>query len=209
MHGPGYAPPPPHRPSQGVQITLRVIFVALAVMSCGVFAWAGLLRLACVTRKKLDWAVFVLGIVHIVLVITLLAADPGEDEFTTWRGDIGMWLLLVGMVLSIAYYLYADIRHFGPNGAAYAQTTGGYAQTTGGYAQSPGGYARPQTGYGYPAAPQPFPPAPPVGQQPPAQPPVPPQPRVQPQRPAPARIDQVRAELDELSEYLRKHEGGR
>jgi hypothetical protein len=27
------------------------------------------------------------------------------------------------------------------------------------------------------------------------------------QRPAPARIDQVRAELDELSDYLRKHDG--
>jgi hypothetical protein len=26
-------------------------------------------------------------------------------------------------------------------------------------------------------------------------------------RPAPARIDQVRAELDELSDYLRKHPG--
>ncbi|MPY46424.1 hypothetical protein FNH04_42940, partial [Streptomyces phyllanthi] len=144
MHGPGYAPPPPHRPSQGAQITLRVIFVALAVMSCGVFAWASLLRLASVTRKKLDWALFVLGIVHIVLVITLLAADPGEDEFTTWRGNGGMWLLLIGMVVTVAYYLYADIRHFGPSGPAqYAQTTGGYAQTT-------GGYAPPQTGYGYP-----------------------------------------------------------
>ncbi|MPY64025.1 hypothetical protein FNH08_44775, partial [Streptomyces spongiae] len=60
---------------------------------------------------------------------------------------------------------------------------------------------------------QPFPPPAPVQQQPPAQPqpPVPPQPQqqAQPQRPSPARIDQVRAELDELSDYLRKHEGGR
>ncbi|MBK3648045.1 hypothetical protein JHN46_46610 [Streptomyces sp. MBT33] len=38
--------------------------------------------------------------------------------------------------------------------------------------------------------------------QPPATAPAP------PQRPAPARIDQVRAELDELSDYLRKHPGG-
>jgi hypothetical protein len=35
--------------------------------------------------------------------------------------------------------------------------------------------------------------------------PVPPPPA--PQRPAPARIDQVRAELDELSDYLRQHDG--
>ncbi|GAA3499181.1 hypothetical protein GCM10019016_062850 [Streptomyces prasinosporus] len=58
-----------------------------------------------------------------------------------------------------------------------------------------------------PRTPAPVPPAPvspPHGAQP-------------PQRPAPARIDQVRAELDELSDYLRRqdgqqrgdHEGGR
>jgi hypothetical protein len=28
-----------------------------------------------------------------------------------------------------------------------------------------------------------------------------------PQRPAPSHIEQVRAELDELSDYLRKHDG--
>jgi hypothetical protein len=43
--------------------------------------------------------------------------------------------------------------------------------------------------------------------------PVPPAHTPPPQRPAPARIDQVRAELDELSDYLRRqdgdHEGGR
>jgi hypothetical protein len=39
--------------------------------------------------------------------------------------------------------------------------------------------------------------------------PGPPQtgPLTAPQRPAPDRIDQVRAELDELSDYLRKHDG--
>jgi hypothetical protein len=29
-----------------------------------------------------------------------------------------------------------------------------------------------------------------------------------PRRPEPARLDQVRAELDELSDYLRRHDGG-
>jgi len=83
--------------------------------------------------------------------------------------------------------------------------------------------------YGYPQAQSPYtattvPQSPPIPQRPlpgtpmsqtpmpstPAPPPTP------PQRPAPARIDQVRAELDELSDYLRKHdtrpdgdEGGR
>jgi hypothetical protein len=47
---------------------------------------------------------------------------------------------------------------------------------------------------------------------PPAHTPVPQRPTPStppPQRPAPARIDQVRAELDELSDYLRKREGDR
>jgi hypothetical protein len=35
------------------------------------------------------------------------------------------------------------------------------------------------------------------------QPPVP----APPQRPAPSHIDEVRAELDELSDFLRKHDG--
>lgn len=199
MHGPGYAPPPPRSPSSGTQITLRVVFVALAVLSCGFFAWPSMLRLALVTRKTLDWVLLVLAMAHISVVTTLIALDPGKDEFTS-TGNTGMWLMISGMVLIVAYYLYADIRHFS------ASNTMPYAQTTGGYAQ-------PQTGYGYPG-PQPFPPAAPVQHQPPPaqpQPPVPPQPQqpAQPQRPAPARIDQVRAELDELSDYLRKHEGGR
>jgi hypothetical protein len=44
---------------------------------------------------------------------------------------------------------------------------------------------------------------PPVARPPHSQPPIP----APPQRPAPARIEQVRAELDELSDYLRKHDG--
>jgi len=48
-------------------------------------------------------------------------------------------------------------------------------------------------------------------------PPNTPMPQLPPQRATPARIDQVRAELDELSDYLRRHgdrrdgdhEGGR
>jgi hypothetical protein len=197
MHGPGYAPPPPHRPSQGAQITLRVVFVALAVLSCGFAAWASMLRLALVTKRPRDWILFMLAIAHIVGVVVLLATDPGDEEFTTWRGDVGMSLLLGGMIVIVAYYLFAEIRHFSPaHQMSYTRTTG---------------YSQPGTGYGFPA-PQPYSaahtptpaPTPPPQPQPPVQ--QGPQP---PQRPAPARIDQVRAELDELSDYLRKHEGDR
>ena len=48
MHGQGYMPPP-QRPSHGVQIGLRVLFVALAVLSIGFLAWTALLRLALTT----------------------------------------------------------------------------------------------------------------------------------------------------------------
>ncbi|BBC33768.1 hypothetical protein SGFS_050620 [Streptomyces graminofaciens] len=205
MHGHGYAPTPPPGPDQGGQVTLRVIFVVVAVMSCGVLAWACLLRLASVTRRALDWWLFALAIVHIIATLYIIGTDPGEEEFTTWRGDVGMSMLLGGLVAIVAYYLAADIRHF--NRARLVPPA--YTQTT--------AYSPQQTVYGYPPAPapQPQPYAPPPVQhhqtpvpQPPQQQPQP-QPAPEAQRPAPARIDQVRAELDELSDYLRKHEGDR
>lgn len=80
----------------------------------------------------------------------------------------------------------------------------------------------PPAGYGYPQPASPYTathpqtpmqstpvPQAPVPQAPVPQTPVPqtPAPPPAPQRPTPVRIDQVRAELDELSDYLRKHEG--
>ncbi|MDX2605843.1 hypothetical protein PV330_38295 [Streptomyces caniscabiei] len=217
MQGHGYAPTPPPGPDQGGQVTLRVIFVVVAVMSCGLLAWACLLRLASVTRRPRDWSLFALAIIHIIVTLYIIGTDPGEEEFTTWRGDVGMGLLLGGLVAIVAYYLYADIRHFGAARTAppspYAQTTLYSGQT--GYSTQPSGYSPQQSGYSYPPVqvPQPYTPStptppvpqPPVQQQPPPQ----HQQTPDPQRPGPARIDQVRAELDELSDYLRNHEGDR
>ncbi|EKX68987.1 hypothetical protein STRIP9103_03771 [Streptomyces ipomoeae 91-03] len=178
-----------------------MIFVVVAVMSCGVLAWASLLRLASVTRKPLDWFLFALSIIHVIATLYILGSDPGKEDFTTWRGDVGMSMLLGGLAAIVAYYLYADIRHFSRTRmvppAPYTQTTV---------------YSPQQTGYGFPPVqvPQPYTPGPPVQPQPAPQPPQPqPQSAPEPQRPGPARIDQVRAELDELSDYLRKHEGDR
>ncbi|GAA2266903.1 hypothetical protein GCM10010145_36720 [Streptomyces ruber] len=204
MHGPGYAPPPPPRPSRGGLITLRVLFVTMAVLSCGFLAWVCMLRLAVVTRGRRDWIAFTVSVAHIVLVVLILGTDPGVEEFTTWRGDVGMSLLLAGVPANVAYYLYAEIRHFGGTAsAAYAHP---HLGTT----------AVGRQGYGYPAPPPPPPqpqPQPYMPAQPTRQPPVPSSPRTEPQahpqRPAPARIDQVRAELDELSDYLRRQEGDR
>ncbi|GGZ16559.1 hypothetical protein [Streptomyces poonensis] len=220
MHGPGYAPPPPHRPSPGALITLRVLFVVLAVLSCGFLAWASMLRLAVVTRRRIDWILFTASVAHVALCFLILITDPGEEEFTTWRGDVGMSLLLTGMLVTVAYYLYADIRHFSrpalaPYGNVHAHTHPHTATTLFGRQQAGYGYPAPQPQAPQPQAPQPQPqapqpqPQPPYAPAPPAQPPVQPRSQPQSQRPAPARIDQVRAELDELSDYLRKHEGDR
>ncbi|MFD3558519.1 hypothetical protein ACFWVU_02460 [Streptomyces sp. NPDC058686] len=234
MHGQGYMPPP-QRTSHGVQIGLRVLFVALAVLSIGFLAWTALLRLALTTRSRTDWIIFASVAALQAGTIALLATDPGVDEFTTWRGDAGMTILLITLAGVVSYYLVADIRHGRKERLAFY---GGYAS---GYQPQQPPLQQPplqqpplqqprlqQPAYGYPQQPQqpqqppqhyapPVPPTAPPSTQPvhdqltqtagPAPTPVP-TPAPQPQAP-PHRIDQVRAELDELSDYLRKHEGGR
>ncbi|MEU7582433.1 hypothetical protein AB0B50_33165 [Streptomyces sp. NPDC041068] len=210
MHGHGYAPQQPQPPSGGTHVTLRVLFVVLAVITCGLLAWAAMLRLAYVTRKSYDWVLFGLVTALDVTALVLIGVDPGEEEFQS-TGNAGMVIMLCTMVAALAYYLYADIRHFSP----YRQR-----QFT--------GHLPPQTqpAYGYPQQPAPAPgplhqqptrppfqPAPPAQQTPPPHghqtpPPHAHQTPPPPTRPAPARINQVRAELDELSDYLRKQEGG-
>ncbi|MFB7714465.1 hypothetical protein [Streptomyces sp. NPDC056105] len=212
MHGQGYMPPP-QRPSHGVQIGLRVLFVALAVLSIGFLAWTALLRLALTTRSRTDWIVFASVAALQAGTVALLATDPGVDEFTTWRGDAGMTILLITLAGVVSYYLVADIRHGRKGRLAFY---GGYA--SGYQPQQP---PLQQPAYGYPQAqhyaqptPHPAPPSrPPVHDQltqTAGQAPTPvPDPAPQTQTPPPHRIDQVRAELDELSDYLRKQEGGR
>jgi hypothetical protein len=195
MQGPGYAPPPPHRPSTGVLVVLRVIFVAVPILSIGFLAWVAPLRAAIVTRKRGDWWVFAASLVALGTSFALFSTDH-TDDFSTPNGNAGMIILLLNAVACVAYFLYADIRHHHrPHPTAYAMPPA------------------PGINYGYPQPPSPYAatiPRTPVAPVPAPGAPVPPPP---PQRPAPARIDQVRAELDELSDYLRKHpgtpEGGR
>jgi hypothetical protein len=195
MHGHGYTQPVKQPPHTGWLVFLRVLFVVISTLSIGLLAWTMLLRLAIVTRKPLDWGLFVAALVADILALVLIGTEPGEEVHTA-GGWTGMLLLLGTYVAGIAYYLAADIRHF------HRLRHGGHPPRT---AQAPA--------YGYP---QPAPPTPytattlPQTSQAPlippatAQPPLPTAPP--PQRP-PARIDQVRAELDELSDYLRNHDG--
>ncbi|BCL28369.1 hypothetical protein ACFFS2_10620 [Streptomyces aurantiacus] len=208
MQGHGQAQPVKPPPPTGQLVFLRVFFVVLSVCSCGLLGWAMMLRLALVTRRSVDWGLLVAVLATEVLGFVLVGAEPG-DEIHTTGGWTGLTLLLGSLVPAVGYYLAADIRHFHqvrytyqgypslqqPPARPYGYPQQPYATTTGPHTQVP------------PMAPTPHPqpqPQPQVRPQPSAPTPTPP-----PQRPAPARIDQVRAELDELSDYLRKHEDGR
>ncbi|MEV0176517.1 hypothetical protein AB0I00_36090 [Streptomyces sp. NPDC050803] len=205
MHGHGYTQPVKQPPPTGWLVFLRVFFVVISIFTIGILAWTMLLRLAIVTRKALDWVLFAAALGAVGVGLALLATEPG-DEVHTVGGWTGMALLLGTLVAAISYYLAADVRHY--HQLRYA-----------GYAPQP----TPAPAYGYPQPqPQPRPtynattvfqtpaPAPAPAPQPPVTPPPLPQHPAQhpaPQPPAPARIDQVRAELDELSDYLRNHDG--
>lgn len=132
----------------------------------------------------------------------------GTVPYSDGRGDVALTVALLLGAGSAAYYLTSDIRLHNAWRRSMA-----YAPPHPWPAHGP---------YGFP---QPAPPAPPypavLMSQP--QPPVPqpqlsvpqpylpnaPMPQTPPRRVPPARIDQVRAELDELSDYLRKHEDQR
>ncbi|MBX9398514.1 hypothetical protein K4749_34275 [Streptomyces sp. TRM72054] len=224
MHGHGYPQPVKQPPRTAWLVLMRVVFVVISILSLGFLTWTMLLRLAIVTRRSLDWGLFVAVLAIDILAIVLLGTESG-DQIHTAGGWTGLTLLLGTLVAVIAYYLAAEVRHFHQlrYGTGYAPgPTPAY-----GYPQPPTPYttgtAAPHTPHTPPTAhtPQrpPHAPQPPLPQgaavphtPPPtprptsARPPIPTPP---PQRPVPARIDQVRAELDELSDYLRKQGGQR
>ncbi|QOV37861.1 hypothetical protein IM697_05455 [Streptomyces ferrugineus] len=194
MHGHGYPQPVNQPPPTGWLVFLRVVFVVISVLSFGLLMWTMMLRLAIVTRRALDWWLFAASIVVEFLGLYLMGSEPGE-EIHTAGGWIGLALVLGGIVASVAYYLSADIRHF-----HQLRFPGYRAQRPPAQAY---GYPQPQSPYTATTAPQS-----PTRQAPTPHTPIPQTPAPPPpQRPAPARIDQVRAELDELSDYLRKHDG--
>ncbi|MEU3178134.1 hypothetical protein ABZ685_07600 [Streptomyces albidoflavus] len=221
MHSTYPAAPKPQGPSREARVWLRVLFTALAVMSCGFFAFGALIRLACVTRRAKDWVLTGLSAACTVLAIGMM---PEGDDSTTVMDDVAVGFILLNMVAVVTYFLWADIRHDrtlygtghpgapGPHLAAPYPPHGVTRPTTAPlqhhpYPQPPqqphpqqhstpptaptgvgDAWARPQTGPApTPAGPRPAPGTPPPG--------------------GPARIDQVRAELDELSAYLRDSGG--
>ncbi|MGW1232196.1 hypothetical protein [Streptomyces californicus] len=220
MHGYGPSPQQPiaPRPSPATITAVRVILVVLTVLSCGLLGWAPMLRLAIVTRKGRDWFLLaVVAVSNIALFAFILATPDDPDDMTDAQALILAAWMLGALAAVITYYLSAEIRHYSSLGASSPYAAYGFppvpyqqqhpAQQQHPVPQHP---AQPQAQHRHqpPTAhpPQsPSQPRPSQGQHPnpyaaPAAPTTP--------TPAPRRLDQVRAELDELSDYLRKESRG-
>ncbi len=211
MHGPGTPPPHGHQPSTGGVVALRVLFALLPILSCGFLAWGTMLRLALVTRKPRDWWLLAASGLAEVVSLALIGADPTPDA-SGWQGNAGAFGTLLNGLAVCIYYLVAEIRHFEALKAGSA--------AAGWYPPPASPYVPPQQqagpAYGYPPVAR----TAPQQQQHPQHQTAPQQhPQHQPQHPAPQqgpepapapapppRIGQVRAELDELSELLRKQQ---
>lgn len=200
-YGPGAGPglPPPRR-TPGHVIVLRVLFAVLPLLSLGFLTGASMLRLAVVTRRSLDWWLFGVSVAATVGFLLLTGPDP-----QALRSSLGAGGVLLNAALFTGYFLYADIRHHERAARAAEPQPAPYH-----HPHHPPHPHHPQTpqppaGYGYPP-PHPYP----QPQQHPQSHPYPaPQPTPHPTpHPPSQRIDQVRAELDELSDLLRKDEGG-
>ncbi|MEW2066155.1 hypothetical protein [Streptomyces sp. NPDC007346] len=191
MHGHGYPPqqPPAPRQSPAPLTALRVFFVVLTVLSCGFLGWVAMLRLATVTRRPRDWWLFAVTVVLTVGLFAFFAALPEEDEMTDAQALLGVGWLIALLAGVITYYLVMEVRHyaapgpFTPRPPSPGATTVTYQPAVHHQQSAPTPAPRP--------APNPY--------------------TVQatPPTPAPQRLDQVRAELDELSDYLRKEGEGR
>lgn len=211
MQGHGYAPPQPNRPSNAMLVVVRVLFVAVALLTFGFLSWATMLRIAIMRRRRLDWALFWICLALVIAAVVIIGEFTSETELPDGTEapatalDYICLVILLGLALGVpTHYLVADIRHYQrprqglpPAAPAYTQPAGPYTGPTVPYGVPA---PTPPPGYGYPAA-QPH-------SQPHTQPHT--QPPVQPPSPTVAqpRLAQVRAELDELSDYLRQHPDG-
>ncbi|MEU6613336.1 MULTISPECIES: hypothetical protein [Streptomyces] len=190
MHGYGPMPQQPttSRPSPATLTTVRVILVALTVLSCGLLGWAPMLRLAIVTRRPRDWFLLVVVIALNVGLFAFIMATPDDPDQMSDAAALFMMLWILGLLAGvITYYLYAEIRHYNTLGAPAPYGAPAHPAPPLPYQQQH--LARHQQH-------QPQQHQPPNPYTAPATPPTP--------KPAPQRLDQVRAELDELSDYLRQ-----
>ncbi|MEV0241433.1 hypothetical protein AB0I06_16085 [Streptomyces sp. NPDC050674] len=200
MYGHGAAPPPR---SAATVISLRVLFAAAGFLTCGVLACVPLFRVAVLRGRALDWALAWVSLPLSIAGFAVIGSLPEDDR----RTDIALALILLLGVGAAVYFLVVDIAHHGERrqAAGYAPP---HAPTV---VHTPYGYPHSAPPYAPNSTPVPAhpatPPHTPVPHDATPRVPGPVQPPPSPQPTAPARIDQVRAELDELSDYLRRHEG--
>ncbi|MEU3170815.1 hypothetical protein [Streptomyces sp. NPDC007000] len=209
MYGHGAAPP---QRSTATVISLRVLIAAAGVLSCGLLTCVPLFRVAVLRGRLPDWLMAWVSLPLSLFLLMVIGSLPESDP----RTDVALFGLLLLGAAAAAYYLTVDIRHhhrlrqYGVHGMPSPHATTMHAH---GGAPAPYGYPQPTSPYAHTPVPQPQPGMPPQMPRPPvphhdgAPTPVPP--AQSPQQPGPARIDQVRAELDELSDYLRRSDGGR
>lgn len=203
MHG--YGPTPQQqttsRPSPGTLTTVRVILVTVTVLSCGLLGWVAMLRLAFVTRRPRDWVLLAVVIALNAALFGFIMDTPDNPEDMSDAAALFMMVWIVALLAGvITYYLYVEIRHYSALGSPAPYTAPGhpaplpYQQQQHQHQQ----HQRGQQGQHPPHQQQSPQPNPYTVQTPPPTP-----------APAPQRLDQVRAELDELSDYLRKEGEGR
>ncbi|MFI9152743.1 hypothetical protein [Streptomyces sp. NPDC053367] len=204
----GHGAVPPSRGSATV-ITLRVLFAVAGLLSCGLLACVPLFRVAYLRGRWYDWTAAWVSLPLSITALAVVGSVPESDA----RGDVAMAGVMLLGAASAAYFLTVDITLGGrrrpfagpvpPPVAPAFQAPYGYPHPTppaSPYTSTFGSQGAPVFG---PGAPTPVPqPQPDRIPQAPAQ-----GPASAPQRPEPARIDQVRAELDELSNYLRNQDG--
>ncbi len=191
----GHTPMPPPRRSTASWVgivALRILLVLVPPLTLGGLAFVPLVRVAAVRRRARDWALC--GTVALLSVagFALIGTTDNDDN---WQTVVGLMDILGLALLCPLYFLVAELRWQNPrHGPAYLPVPG-YPQPY------PAPYPRP---YQYPNAG-----APPYSTPPPSTPPpypARPAPPGVPAAPAGGRIDQVRAELDELSAYLHAQE---
>ncbi|MBP0460815.1 hypothetical protein [Streptomyces montanisoli] len=217
MYGAVQPPPVRTRMSGVAAVALRVLLMVCSLGSIGLLAFVPLLRIAVLRRRWYDWALASVSLPGACVLLAVVGSEP-EDSAAT---NIAMCTLLFIAVAVAVYFLVFDIRH-------HQRARAGVPQPYGGGPVPPISPAPAIPGYGYGYPPPYTPPAPPTPpaaprtyayRQPPPMPTAPPATRhpahreppapQSPAHPAHPRIEQVRAELDELSDLLRKEQDGR
>ncbi|MEV6672924.1 hypothetical protein [Streptomyces sp. NPDC051162] len=232
MNGPGHTPP--RRPSGATVITIRVVVVVLTVCTVGILCWVPVLRLAIVRRRARDWALFWTVLVASVVLLSMMRKslsgtgwdDAGlagllllaaatltlyirTDTRIQREADGGPEPVAAPAAPAVPYGYGYPPQPYGPH--VHQQLTQPQYVMPLQPGPAPRNMDEPRH-----SAPQPPPPRRPrharpqptpesaqavtADQAPPL--PGPPQPPPRPHRPQ--RIDQVRAELDELSDLLRR-----